>query len=230
MSDEVRRMFAGIAKDYDRMNDIISFGAHSGWKKKLVRLSGAKKGDSVLDAASGTGDLALGFKRAVGVSGRVVATDFCEDMLGLIPAKAEKNSLDVEIMVEDATAFSFADSSFDIASISYGIRNVDDPVKCLAEMARVVKPGGTVAVLETGRPEGLPGFFYRIYARRIMPFLGQMFAGQKEAYTYLPQTAGAFPCGGDFEKMMESTGRFSGIRTLPLMFGASYIYIARVIK
>src|SRR5207302_5431352 len=123
MSAEVRRMFASIARRYDAANQVLSLGVHRGWRREAVRLSGARPGDRVLDCATGTGDLALSFKRAVGASGLVVGTDFCAEMLASAPGKARKAGLEVRFEVADALALPFAPGSFDIASIGFGIRN-----------------------------------------------------------------------------------------------------------
>ena len=152
MSTEVRQMFSSIATRYDVTNEVMSLGIHRLWRRAAVRYSGAKPGDSVLDCATGTGDLALAFKRKVGTGGRVVGTDFCPEMLETAPQKASKAGLAVEFQVADAMALPFPDATFEVSSISFGIRNVDDPVKCLKEMARVVKPGGRVIVLVTEHP------------------------------------------------------------------------------
>src|SRR5437660_3609955 len=148
MSAEVRQMFASIAARYDVANEVLSLGVHKGWRRAAVRISEAAAGQRVLDCATGTGDLALEFKRAVGPAGEVIGTDFCAEMLRSAPDKAAKAGLEVRFAVADALSLPYADARFDIASIAFGIRNVDDPVACLREMARVVKPGGSVIVLE----------------------------------------------------------------------------------
>src|SRR5947199_7163351 len=142
MSAEVREMFASIARRYDTANEVLSLGIHKGWRRAAVHLSGAAPGQRVLDCATGTGDLALEFKRVVGPEGEVIGTDFCAEMLQSAPAKAAKAGLAVKFAVADALALPYAEGQFDVASIAFGIRNVDDPVLCLEEMARVVKPGG----------------------------------------------------------------------------------------
>ena len=203
MSTEVRQMFSSIATRYDVTNEVLSFGIHRLWRRKAVRLSGAQAGSSVLDCATGTGDLALAFKRKVGATGRVVGTDFCKEMLDHAPGKAERQGLAVEFQVADAMALPFADNSFDVASIAFGIRNVDDPVKCLKEMARVVRPGGRVVVLEFGQPTGLFGALFRFYSKVVMPAVGGLLTGNRAAYEYLPRTSAAFPAG---EKFLELDG------------------------
>ncbi len=228
MSTEVRQMFSSIATRYDVTNEVLSFGIHRLWRRTTVRRSGAKQGDSILDCATGTGDLALVFKRKVGASGRVVGTDFCPEMLQSAPAKAEQAGLSVEFQVADAMALPFADNAFDVASISFGIRNVDDPVKCLQEMARVVKPGGRVVVLEFGQPRGVFGALFRFYSKVIMPAIGGLLTGNRAAYEYLPRTAAQFPAGEKFLELMDRAGAFRERAAHPLTFGTSYVYVGTV--
>ncbi len=221
-------MFADIAGDYDRVNTILSFGVHHGWRKKAVLESGARKGDSVLDCATGTGDLAIAFKKAVGEEGYVLGTDFCAPMIEPAPAKAEKEGLKIDFEVADAMDLPYEDDRFTISSIAFGIRNVDDPVVALKEMARVVKPGGRVVVLEFGQPKGLMKYPYELYSQFIMPAVGGMLTGNKEAYTYLPRTSATFPAGKKFLKLMETTGAFSEMRAEKLTGGIAYIYVGVV--
>jgi demethylmenaquinone methyltransferase/2-methoxy-6-polyprenyl-1,4-benzoquinol methylase len=221
-------MFSSIATRYDVTNEVLSFGIHRLWRRAAVRYSGAKPGDSVLDCATGTGDLALVFKRKVGPSGRVVGTDFCPEMLQSAPAKAQKEGLQVEFQVADAMALPFADATFDVASIAFGIRNVDDPVKCLKEMARVVKPGGRVVVLEFGQPQGLFGALFRFYSKTIMPAIGGLLTGNRAAYEYLPRTAAAFPAGERFLQLMDQAGAYRERVANSMTFGTSYVYVGTV--
>ncbi|MBM7116760.1 bifunctional demethylmenaquinone methyltransferase/2-methoxy-6-polyprenyl-1,4-benzoquinol methylase UbiE [Archangium primigenium] len=228
MSTEVRQMFSSIATRYDVTNEVLSLGIHRLWRRKAVRLSQARPGDRVLDCASGTGDLALAFKRRVGEAGRVVGTDFCKEMLDSAPAKAAREGLQVEFQVADAMDLPFADDAFDVASIAFGIRNVDDPVKCLREMARVVRPGGRVVVLEFGQPTGFFGALFRFYSKVVMPRVGGLLTGNRAAYEYLPRTSAAFPAGERFLAMMEEAGAYQERVAHPLTFGTSYIYVGTV--
>ena len=217
----IRSMFASISTRYDRANTVLSGGVHHLWRRKAVRWSGAKDGDRVLDCATGTGDLAIAFRKAVGPNGGVTGTDFVPEMLDVARTKAP----DITFEVADVTKLPFDDASFDIASISFGIRNVNDPRKGIAEMARVVKPGGRVIVLEFGQPRSRAfGALYDFYRRRVLPRIGGMVTGEQDAYEYLERSAGKFPCGDEFVALMREAAPFARIETIPLTFGIAYLY------
>lgn len=229
MSDNVRNMFAEISSKYDFMNDLLSFGIHHKWRKKAVKLSGASSGMSVLDCATGTGDLAIEFKRVVGNNGNVIGTDFCAEMLEFAPPKAEKEGLHIKFEIADVMNLQYEDNAFDISSISFGIRNVDDTLSGLKEMARVIKPGGKVVVIEFGQPKGIFSLFYKIYSKILMPLLGLIFAKARAAYEYLPQTASKYPCREDFTQIMDKTSLLKNNKYFTLTFGIAYIYIGEKI-
>lgn len=234
MSETVRTMFANIANDYDKMNDILSFGIHRLWRRITVKNAELKPDYKILDCATGTGDLAFSFKKAITnlskneQNGEVIGTDFCEDMLVLARQKAQEKGIDVKFEFADVMNLQYPDNYFDIASISFGIRNVDDPKQGVSELARVVKSGGKVMILEFGQPYGFLAPFYKIYSRNIMPFLGHLIAGDKGAYTYLPETAAKFPAGEKFINLMNSTNSFSSTKFIPLSSGIAYLYIGVV--
>ncbi len=228
MSEHVHQMFSQIAPRYDAANDLLSFGTHRLWKRKAVKLSLAKPGDAVLDCATGTGDVALAFKRVVGASGRVIGTDFNAEMLKSAPDKAKAQNLDVAFQVADAMNLPFDGATFDISCISFGIRNVDNPTQCLKEMARVLKPGGRVVVLEFGQPTGPFGLLFRPYAKFVMPLIGQLLSGNREAYEYLPRTAAAFPANARFLQLMDDAQAFQSTAAHALMAGLAYIYVGVV--
>lgn len=228
-AEKIRNMFSKVAAKYDQTNSVLSLGIHHLWKNKLVRLSGAKPGQHVLDCATGTGDLAIAFKKKVGSEGRVVGTDFCAEMLIPAPDKAKKLNLDIEFQQADVMNLPYADKLFDISSISFGIRNVSNPVKGLSEMARVTKSGGYVAVLEFGQMDlPLLGSLYKIYSEKILPQIGGWITRQKDAYEYLQKSSAQFPHRENFESLMKETGAFSETRYVPVSGGIAYIYLGKV--
>jgi demethylmenaquinone methyltransferase/2-methoxy-6-polyprenyl-1,4-benzoquinol methylase len=228
MSEQVREMFSSIAPRYDVTNEVLSFGVHRLWRRAAIKASAARPGQRVLDCATGTGDLALAFKRTVGDTGEVTGTDFCEPMLVHARKKATDAHLRVTFEPADATKLPYKDASFDVSSISFGIRNVDDPVQCLRELARVVRPGGRVVVLEFGQPRGLFGALYNFYSRAVMPLIGGLLTGNRAAYSYLPRTAASFPAGERFLGLMEQSGKFKHTEARPLLSGMAYVYVGEV--
>ena len=211
-------MFASISARYDRANTVLSAGVHHRWRRQAVRWSGAGVGDAVLDCATGTGDLAIAFRKA---GARVVATDFVPEMLAIARAK----SPDIDFRLADVTALPYDDATFDVSSIAFGIRNVADPARGIAEMARVVKPGGRVMVLELGSPMNrLFRALYDTYRRHALPRVGGALTGDRAAYEYLETSSADFPCGEAFAELMRSTGRFADVQFRPLTFGIAYLY------
>lgn len=221
-------MFARIAGRYDLMNSIITLGLHNRWRRKAVKLSGAKQGESALDCACGTGDFAFEFRKVTGDKSYIMAVDFTQEMLDLIPEKISRKNLKIDFQKADILSLPFDDNTFDYASIGYGVRNVDDPVKCFNEMSRVLKSGGKLVILETGQPPAFIRFFSNIYTFIFVRLAGKIIAGDWKAYTYLTTSAAQFPYGKTFTDLMQSTGKFSEIKSFPLLFGVSYIYIAEV--
>jgi demethylmenaquinone methyltransferase/2-methoxy-6-polyprenyl-1,4-benzoquinol methylase len=217
-------MFASIAPRYDTANEVLSLGVHQSWRRAAVKAAALKPGDSVLDCATGTGDLALALAEAVGPSGEVVGTDFCAPMLKPAPAKAARRGLRVQFSVADALSLPFREGQFDAATIAFGIRNVDVPLRCLQELARVVKPGGRVVVLEFGQPQGPFGALFRVYSRGVMPLVGGLLTGNRAAYEYLPRTAAAFPSGQQFLALMDKSSAFTSRSARPLTFGTAFVY------
>jgi demethylmenaquinone methyltransferase/2-methoxy-6-polyprenyl-1,4-benzoquinol methylase len=223
--EKIKSMFSKVAANYDLANSVLSVGIHHLWRKKLVLLSGATAGNKVLDCATGTGDLAIEFKRTVGTSGKVTGTDFCEEMLRPAPAKAREKRLQIDFEVADVMNLQYPDNTFDVVSISFGIRNVADPVKALSEMARVAKPGGRVMVLEFGQAT-MPGFaqVYSFYSEKVLPILGGFVTGQKDAYEYLQKSSANFPCRENFITLMKKTEAFTTSEYFSLTGGVAYIY------
>ena len=204
--DLVKSMFASVAHKYDRANSILSVGIHHLWRNRLVKLVNPQNGQRILDCATGTGDLAIAFKKAVGTKGEVVGTDFCKEMLSFAPAKAQSMGLDIKFELADVMNLPYSDHSFDHASISFGIRNVADPAKAIAEMARVVKPGGKVVILEFGQVNiPVVGALYNWYSQRVLPKIGGWVTGAPQAYEYLQKSSAVFPCREAFCQLMSQS-------------------------
>src|ERR1043166_2809566 len=214
----IRSMFGSIAGRYDRANTILSGGVHHRWRRKTVRWSGAKRGDRVLDCATGTGDLAIAFQRVVGDDGLVIGTDFTPEMLDLARAKAKH----IRFELADVMHLPYDDATFDISSIAFGIRNVADPRAGIRELARVVKSGGRVMILEFGQPPNNAfRAIYDFYRRHILPRVGGLVTGEQEAYEYLDRSAGAFPSAEAFVRLMRESAAFQSVEYERLMFGVA---------
>jgi len=221
-------MFASIADQYDRINSIISLGRHHRWRRLAVKISGARQGHRVLDCATGTGDLAIAFKKRVGESGMVVGVDFCPEMLKHARHKARLQGLAVKFDLADAQNLPYEDNYFDLAGMAFGLRNVSNPVQALQEMARVVKPGGKVVVLELGQPHGFLKYPYYLYSRYAIPAVGGRLSGNRRAYVYLQQSSARFPAGQKFLDLMARAGRFSHKKAYALAGCIAYIYAGTV--
>ncbi len=184
-------MFDRIAGLYDRMNSVMTAGLHHAWRRRAVDLARVGPGMRVLDVATGTGDLALELARRVGPEGEVVASDFSERMLELARAKA--GDAPVRFETANALALPYEDDAFDAATVGFGARNFSDLEQGLREMARVVRPGGRVVVLEITTPTRPPlSNFFELWFDRIVPALGRV-AGDAQAYSYLPNSVRRFP-------------------------------------
>lgn len=199
---EVRAMFDRIARIYDRLNSVMTAGMHHRWRERAADLAALSPGDRVLDVATGTGDLAIELRRRVGESGEVVGLDFADSMLELARAKAP------EIRFEQGNALElpYADGEFAAATVGFSIRNFSDRKRGLAEMCRVVRPGGRVVVLEITTPVRPPlSWFFRLWFDRAVPALGRV-AGDPDAYTYLPSSVRRFPRPRDFGAELAAAG------------------------
>jgi demethylmenaquinone methyltransferase / 2-methoxy-6-polyprenyl-1,4-benzoquinol methylase len=198
---EVRAMFDRISPVYDFMNHAMTVGLDRRWRR-LAAEAVVRPGDAVLDACCGTGDLALAAERA---GGKVTGLDFSEQML----ARAREKSQTVEWVLGDAMALPFPDASFDAATVGFGIRNVPDLEAGLAELARVLRPGGRLACLEITRPEGLLKPFFRLWFDGLVPWAGKVLPGGG-AYTYLPASVRRFPGPSDLAAAFGRAG-FDGV-------------------
>ena len=199
---QVRAMFDGIARVYDRMNSVMTAGMHHRWRERAVDLARLAPGDRALDVATGTGDLAIALERRTRPGGEVVGLDFSETMLEVARAKAPAIRFDRG----NALELHYADGEFDAATVGFGARNFSDLPRGLAEMARVVRPGGRVVVLEITTPQRAPlSWFLRIWFDAAVPALGRL-AGDPGAYSYLPSSVRRFPAPRDLAAELAAAG------------------------
>ncbi|MFO8083115.1 MAG: bifunctional demethylmenaquinone methyltransferase/2-methoxy-6-polyprenyl-1,4-benzoquinol methylase UbiE [Desulfobacterales bacterium] len=205
----VLRHFNSVADWYDFMNTLLSFGIHYLWKRTAVNIMNLKKGDQVIDVCGGTGDLAVLAGRKVGFEGRVIVYDINKAM---IDAGRKKRSVlnfedRIKFVLGNAESITFEDNTFDAAMVGFGIRNVTKMGLAFAEMHRVLKPGGTLMCLEFSKPIS-PVFrsLYDFYSFRIMPFLGHIIAGSKQAYTHLPESIRTFPLPDKLSEDLQRIG------------------------
>jgi len=224
-AEKIRRNFALISQGYDRANEVMTAGLLRKWRVRLVALSGASPGADVLDTATGTGELAFVFEQHLGASGTIIGLDFCPEMLDVAKQKALQRQSSVAWVIGDVLHLPYASKRFDIAAMAYGIRNVETPIAALQELARVVKPGGVVLILETGSPPpGLWRTLYSAYFKTVLPVIGGMISGHKGPYQFLQHSSLLFPSGSQFLDWMHQTGRFQDSMYECLLGGVSYLY------
>ena len=225
---QVRAMFDRIAGLYDRMNTVMTAGLHHDWRRRAADLAALAPGGRALDVATGTGDLALELSRRVSPGGEVVASDFSERMLEIARAKAARGTQSaLRFETANALALPYADDEFDAATVGFGARNFSDLDQGLREMARVVRPGGRVVVLEMTTPQRPPlSTFFRLWFDRAVPLLGRL-AGDPEAYDYLPSSVRRFPGPSDLAAVMSDCG-LSEIRYLLTAGGIIAIHVGVV--
>jgi demethylmenaquinone methyltransferase/2-methoxy-6-polyprenyl-1,4-benzoquinol methylase len=220
---QVQAMFDRIAGVYDLMNSVMTAGLHHRWRERAADMAALEPGDSALDVATGTGDLAIELCRRVGAEGEVVGSDFSERMLELARQKAP------ELRFEhgNALALPYEDGSFDAATVGFGARNFSDLPQGLREMARVVRPGGRVVILEITTPERPPlSWFFRLWFDRVVPMLGR-FAGDPDAYSYLPSSVRRFPNARGLGAAMTAVGMVD-VRWLLTAGGIIAIHVGTV--
>jgi demethylmenaquinone methyltransferase/2-methoxy-6-polyprenyl-1,4-benzoquinol methylase len=205
----IRGMFAAIARTYDPLNHVLSLNQDKSWRRFTVELVGARPGDRVLDVCTGTGDLAIELSQTVGPGGRVVGTDFCEEMVRIGRPKAARTARSpVSLGVADTLKLPFKDDMFRGVTVGFGIRNVADLRAGIREMTRVTAPGGRIAILEFTQPGNwLFRFVYYVYFLMLLPILGNLVAGGKRnAYGYLPRSVLKFPDREKLRRIVEECG------------------------
>ena len=203
---KVRSVFDSVAPKYDLMNDLMSLGLHRAWKAYTLMVANLKPGDRALDIAGGTGDLALAFSKKVGASGQVVHTDINEAMLGTGRNRLLDAGVALPTLVCDAEQLPFADNYFDLVSVAFGLRNMTHKDQALAEMRRVLKPGGKLLVLEFSKVTSALQKPYDVYSFSVLPWLGQKIAGDAESYRYLAESIRMHPDQETLKTMMQDAG------------------------
>ncbi|MBG0781422.1 MAG: bifunctional demethylmenaquinone methyltransferase/2-methoxy-6-polyprenyl-1,4-benzoquinol methylase UbiE [Bacteroidales bacterium] len=222
--EQVRVMFDNIAYKYDFLNHFLSAGIDIGWRKKLVKMINKHQPQHTLDVATGTADLAIALAKKTKTP--IIGIDISNGMLDIGREKLKKLNLDQQIVLQQADSenLPFDDNVFDAVMVAFGVRNFENLDKGLAEMNRVLKPGGMLAVLEFSRPRKFPvKQLYNFYFRFILPFLGRLISKDKGAYTYLPESVGKFPDGQDFINHLTSCGYHKNSERR-LSFGIATIY------
>ena len=223
---ESYKIFDEVAPTYDSLNKLLSFGIDRYWRRQIKRHLPKKSELRILDLATGTADVALLLGKNKNVA-RVDGIDMSKGMIELGKKKAIKRGLQnkVDLYIDDGCQLGHADSSFDVTTVSFGIRNFPDFKKGLSEKFRVLKPGGRAMVMEFSLPSNFfIKAFYLFYFRVILPFVGNMLSGHGDAYSYLNQTVEDFPYGEDFAQAMREAG-FQDVRFKPLTFGIATLYI-----
>ena len=202
----VRGVFDSVAQKYDLMNDLLSGGMHRAWKAYTVAVANVQPGDKVLDIAGGTGDLARAFGRRVGSSGEVVLTDINEAMLRVGRDRLLDAGLALSTVVCDAERLPWPDGRFDLVSVAFGLRNMTHKDRALAEMCRVLRPGGRLLVLEFSKVAAPLAPIYDFYSFKLMPLIGQWVAKDKDSYRYLAESIRMHPDQATLKAMMKDAG------------------------
>lgn len=225
--EQVTKMFDTISKEYDSLNRVISFGIDVKWRNKVVEIVKNTKPNTILDIATGTGDLAINLTKTK--AKKIVGLDISDGMLAVGKSKVTKLNLaeTIEMVLADSEKIPFEDDSFDAITVAFGVRNFEHLDVGLKEIYRVLKPGGVFVVLETSVPTKSPyKQGYQFYSSKILPTIGRIFSKDKLAYKYLSDSAASFPYGKAFNNILEKTG-FIDVENRPQTFGVANIYLAK---
>tara|TARA_B110000037_G_scaffold1921_1_gene2288 strand:- start:460 stop:1188 length:729 start_codon:yes stop_codon:yes gene_type:complete len=223
---QVTEMFDGISTEYDALNRKISLGIDVKWRRRVVDLLIPKKPESILDIATGTGDLALALTATK--ASRIVGLDISAGMLSVGKNKVKLENLEntIEMVIGDSEALTYDDNSFDAVTVAFGVRNFENLELGLSELFRVLKPGGTLVVLETAVPSRFPfKQGYKFHTQVIIPLMGKLFTRDQAAYKYLSDSAAVFPHGKQFNNILEKMG-FIEVEDSPQTLGVASIYCA----
>lgn len=224
---QVTTMFDAIAPRYDFLNQLLSLGIHKGWRKRSINLLKEQKPRTILDIATGTADFAIEAMRLH--PEKVTGVDISQGMLQLGKEKVAKLGLQhkIELLVADSESLPFADNSFDAITVGFGVRNFEHLEKGIRDMHRVLKPGGTMVILEFSKPRHFPvKQLYKIYFKYITPLIGKLFSKDNSAYNYLPESVNAFPDGNDFLNVLTKIG-LKDAKAITLSCGIASIYVSK---
>lgn len=225
--EQVTKMFDTISKDYDGLNRVISFGIDIKWRKRVVAILTKEKPQSILDIATGTGDLAIALVKTG--AEQIVGLDISPGMLEVGKVKIKNKALNgtIDMVVGDSENLAFPDNSFDAVTVSFGVRNFETLETGLSEILRVLKPKGSLVILETSVPTKTPyKQGYHLYTKYILPVIGKLFSKDNSAYGYLSESAAVFPHGETFNNILRKIG-FIEVTNKPQTFGVASIYVAR---
>jgi len=226
--DQIAGMFDAIAPRYDFLNRLLSAGRDQRWRRKAVEALALRPSEVLLDVCTGTADVLLeGLARQPGLQ-RAIGVDFSHEMLQHGRRKLSRGGVSRALLARaDATMLPLADGSADAAAIAFGIRNVQQPERACAELARVLRPGGRLVVLEFGLPRSRAfRALYLWYASRVLPMVGRLISRHGRAYSYLPESVGRFPPPETFGQLLQTSG-FPHVSVVPLTLGIVYLYVAR---
>ena len=224
--EQVAKMFDTISSKYDNLNRVISFGVDVKWRKKILKMIATKNPETILDIATGTGDLAILLSNTN--AKKIIGLDISAGMLEVGKQKiADRNlSRKIEMILGDSEKIPFDDNTFDAVTVAFGIRNFENLEIGLTEILRVLKPNGIFVILETSVPEKFPfKQGYRFYTKNILPIIGKLFSKDKVAYQYLSDSASIFPYGEKLNNILQKIG-FIDVKHLPQTFGVATIYSA----
>ena len=223
---QVEKMFNNISKEYDILNRVISFGIDVSWRKKIVKILKSKNPSTILDVATGTGDLAIAMVKTN--AQKIIGLDISKGMLDVGIEKIKDRNLNntVEMVIGDSENLKYENDFFDAITVSFGVRNFESLDSGLSEIFRVLKPNGSLVILETSNPTKFPfKQFYRFYSKFILPSIGKIFSKDKVAYNYLSESSAEFPYGEKFNNILKKIG-FTNVVDFPQTFGVATIYVA----
>ena len=223
---QVEKMFNNISKEYDILNRVISFGIDVSWRKKIVKILKSKNPSTILDVATGTGDLAIAMVKTN--AQKIIGLDISKGMLDVGIEKIKDRNLNniIEMVIGDSENLKYENDFFDAVTVSFGVRNFESLNSGLSEIFRVLKPNGSLVILETSNPTKFPfKQFYRFYSKFILPSIGKIFSKDKVAYNYLSESSAEFPYGEKFNNILKKIG-FTNVVDFPQTFGVATIYVA----